>query len=174
MRRITIIVLVSVVVILLAFQGTGLVLGRASNPGSVTSPAPAAASTNATFPSLSISPDLNKLDKNAKILIMGAGFPPGKAVAIMLEADTPGMPGIRMVTDIRDELSPDPVANERGCWATVWNASTYVSKKLVSEGIFTISAANPDTYATIVTAPVAFVDTTKPADKLPEWGKLVK
>lgn len=71
---------------------------------------------------------LVKADKNAKVVIMGTGFKPGREVKILISSPE------GQLTNIDEALDPAPKADATGTWATTWNAGSYVSKKVVPPG----------------------------------------
>ncbi len=104
---------------------------------------------------------------------MGAGFEPKQEVALLVGTQQPDMPGAAFTSDIRDNVDPQPVANERGMWITVWDCGALISKKLLSEGTYTLFVTEPHTYGVLATAPFALVDTSKPYDNWPNWAKVL-
>ena len=106
---------------------------------------------------------------------MGSGFQPGQEVALLLEVETPDFEGRLQLMDIREPggtLDPLPKANDSGNWASVWTLDRYVKKGILTTEVYGIRAANPDTYETLATAPIAFADTEKPVEDLPSWARL--
>lgn len=114
-------------------------------------------------PVISVSPAVAPLDRNAKVVVMGSGFTPGKEVLIVFE-DRLGVP---------TALPMAGVPNERGSWAVVWTLGRYARKKIVTEGVYSIMAADMD-YNALTSTPLAFVDATNDPKKWPEWAKAAK
>ena len=90
-----------------------------------------------------------KMDKKAKITIMGTGFKPGQEVSLLF-TDVNGVQ-----SDIGYALKPQPKANKIGAWVTIWSCGRYISKKLIKEGAYAITVADSD-YNSLAHAPVAF------------------
>ena len=90
-----------------------------------------------------------KMNKDAKVVIMGAGFNPGQEIFLMFTSSD----GVR--SDIGYALKPKPMSSERGTWATTWSCGRYIQKKFIKEGAYTITATDGD-YNTLVHAPVYF------------------
>ena len=100
-------------------------------------------------PSVIAQPASVPLDKKGKISLMGSGFESGQAVRLLFKAAD----GI--TADIGYALKPEPVANERGAWTTVWSYGRFVKKKLIKEGIYAIIVADTD-YNILASAPLRF------------------
>lgn len=80
-----------------------------------------------------------KMEKDAKVFILGAGFKPHQAVKI-LHTDVNGV-----TSDIDSESSPTPVvADSNGEWSTVWSPGQFISKKMISEGITALKITDKD------------------------------
>jgi hypothetical protein len=116
--------------------------------------------------SITVTPSIISMEKGAKIAIMGSGLEAEQEVSLLLiTAD-----GIK--TDLGAYLSSQPVVNEAGAWSTVLNADRYISKKLVTEGVYAISVTD-DKYNTLASAPIGFYDAAKPIEELPDWAQVV-
>ena len=89
------------------------------------------------------------LDKKVSVVLKGTGFKPGEEIRLLFK-DVNGV-----LTDIQSALKPQPKADGSGTWATTWNASRYVSKKLIKEGALVIQAANSE-YKTLAVGTVNF------------------
>ena len=100
-------------------------------------------------PSVIAQPESVPLDKKGKITFIGSGFESGQAVRLLFKAAD----GI--TADIGYALKPEPVANERGAWSTVWSYGRFVSKKLIKEGVYAIVVTNTD-YNILTSAPIDF------------------
>ena len=90
-----------------------------------------------------------KMDKKAKITIVGTGFKPGQEVSLLFTDVN------EVQSDIGYALKPQPKANKLGAWVTTWSCGRYISKKLIKEGAYSITVADTD-YNLIDHAPVAF------------------
>jgi hypothetical protein len=99
-----------------------------------------------------------KMDKKAKITIVGAGFQPGQEVSLLF-TDVNGVQ-----SDIGYALKPQPKANKLGAWVTTWSCGRYISKKLIKEGAYTIMVTDSD-YNIIAHTPVAFYKAKKAKKK---------
>jgi hypothetical protein len=131
----------------------GLVLGT-SVLSAATAPAP----------NIVMGTPLVKMDsKVCKITVMGSGFKSGATVNIILKTSD------GVMSDVTPFLSPAPQANEVGAWATVFDASTFVGKKLMGQGVFTLQVTDVD-YNTLANVPFGLYDPAAP-DKWPEWVK---
>jgi hypothetical protein len=118
----------------------------------------------APAPSIVMGTPLVKMDsKICKITVMGSGFKSGAAVNIILKTSD------GVMSDVSPFLSPAPMANEVGAWATVFDASTFVGKKLMGQGVFTLQVTDAD-YNTLANVPFGLYDPAAP-DKWPEWVK---
>jgi hypothetical protein len=89
------------------------------------------------------------LDKKGQVTIMGSGFQPSQELRLLFKT----VDGV--MTNIGPRLEPQPVANERGAWATVWDYGRLVSKKLVKEGVYAILVTDAD-YNILASAPISF------------------
>ncbi len=119
-----------------------------------------AASKSEVRPSISCSPSVLPLDKKANVIILGSGFQPGQEVLILFHD------ALGVLTAL-----PEPaVANERGSWATVWEMSDYVGKKIITDGVYSIMAADAK-YNVLATTTAGFVDVSKDAKDWPDWAK---
>lgn len=114
-------------------------------------------------PTISVTPAVATLDRNTKVVVMGSGFTQGKEILVMFE-DKLGVPTALPVVG---------VPNKRGCWAVVWSLGRYARKKIVTEGVYTIMAADMN-YNVLTSAPLAFVDATSDPKKWPAWAKAAK
>ena len=94
-------------------------------------------------------PPTVKLSKKAKVTIKGMDFQPKQEVEILFVA----IDGVQ--SDIGYALEPKPVADEAGTWLTEWNCGTFVSKKLIKEGSYTITVTDTD-YNVLAEATVSF------------------
>ena len=95
-----------------------------------------------------------KMDKKAKITIVGTGFKPGQEVSLLFTDVN------EVQSDIGYALKPQPKANKLGAWVTTWSCGRYISKKLIKEGAYSITVADTD-YNLIDHAPVAFYKATE-------------
>ena len=96
---------------------------------------------------------------------MGSGYEPGQSVHLVMKtADG-------VWTNIDGYLDEAPVASNVGTWVAVLNCGEYVRRALVTEGIFAIMATD-ESYTPLATAPLGFVDTSKPQEEWPKWGQV--
>ena len=100
-------------------------------------------------PIVTVATPMVKMNKKAKVVIMGAGFQPGQEIKLLFTT-TDGSKG-----DIGYALKPAPVANTVGTWMTTWSCGRYVAKKLIKPGAYTITATDTE-YNFLSHAPVAF------------------
>jgi len=115
-------------------------------------------------PTVTVVTPVAELHKNTDIVIMGTGFESEQEVRLVVTT----VDGIR--SDIGARLKPEPIANESGAWITVWDCNRFVGKKLLAEGVFTITATDNE-YYTLAYASVAFYDVGKPEEEWPAWAK---
>lgn len=90
-----------------------------------------------------------KISKKAEVVIMGAGFVPNHEIRILFTTKD------GLITDIKYSLKPQPVADKRGAWVTTWTCGRFITKKLIKEGVYIITAADGD-YNPLSHAPVFF------------------
>lgn len=146
--------LIAAILVAVLVFGTGVGITGAS-PAGESEPAPTV---------VVVDPIL-KLDKKAQVVIMGAGFEPGQEIHLLVT----DVNGVR--ADVGATLDPEPVANEVGAWATAWTgAGRYISKKLIKEGVYTITLTDAE-YNALASVAVAFYDSEKPEEKWPGWAK---
>lgn len=107
------------------------------------------ASQNGPKPQLMVAGKV-KLDKKGTVEITGKGFEPNSEVIFLFTA----VDGVQ--SDIGYALDPLPKAGNSGTLSTKWSYGRYVSKKLVSEGSFTITAADQD-YNVLCETSIVFV-----------------
>ena len=127
----------------------------------------AIAKSSASDPTVSIVtvPSAVALDKNAQIAIMGSGLEPGQEVNLLLIT----VDGVK--TDISGYLASKPVVSKAGAWSTVLNAGRYISKKLITEGVYAISVTD-ENYDSLASVPVGFYDASKPREEMPDWAQV--
>ena len=107
------------------------------------------ASANADSPILSATP-LVKMEKDAKVSIMGAGIKAGQEIAILF-TDANGI-----TANIEAYLDPKPEVNSKGEFYTVWKCGRYISKKLIKPGVTTIRVTDSD-YNVLTHDSIAFL-----------------
>jgi len=100
-------------------------------------------------PTVMVVTPMVKMDKKAKMSIVGTGFKPGQGVSLLITT----IDGVQ--SDIGYALKPAPVANKTGAWVTTWSCGRYIARKLVKEGAYTIMVTDRD-YNVLAHAPVAF------------------
>ncbi len=146
--------LIAAILVAVLVFGTGVGITGAS-PAGESNPAPTV---------VVVDPIL-KLDKKAQVVIIGAGFEPGQELRLLV-TDVNGVSA-----DVAATLDPEPVANDLGAWATAWTgAGRYISKKLIKEGVYTITVTDGE-YNALASAAVAFYDASKPEEEWPGWAK---
>jgi|GEM_PF-588856 hypothetical protein len=95
----------------------------------------AASGESSSTPIISATP-MVKLANDAKITIVGTGFKPGEEIVI-LYTDPNGV-----MADVGYALKPEPKVDSNGEWSTTWNCGRYVKKKLIREGVISITVAD--------------------------------
>ncbi len=111
-------------------------------------------------PTISVSSPIVVLDKNAKLIIMGSGYRPGQEVVVLFH-DAFGV-----LTNVPENA----VANDRGSWAMVWDMNDYVSKNIITGGVYAIMAADAK-YNVFASTAVGFIDASKDPKDWPDWAK---
>jgi hypothetical protein len=138
-------------------------VGLAIIAGLVLGPTVLSAAT-APAPNVVMGTPIVKMDsKVCRITIMGSGFKAGDSVNMILK--TPD----GVFSDVTPSLSPAPKANEVGAWATVFDASVFVGKKIIGQGMYTLQVTDAD-YNTLANVPFGLYDPAAP-DKWPDWVK---
>jgi hypothetical protein len=89
------------------------------------------------------------LSKKATVDLKGENFKPDQEVALLF-IDVNGV-----MSDINFAVDPQPVADENGTWATTWNCSRFISRKLIKAGTQIIKAADAD-YNVLAEASITF------------------
>jgi hypothetical protein len=112
----------------------------------------------AAGPTVVVATPMVKMSKKSKVTVMGTGFTPGQEVRLLFTS----VDGVK--ADIGYALKPAPVANKVGAWATTWSCGRFVSKKLIKEGAYGITATDTE-YNVIGHAPVAFYKEKKEKKK---------
>ncbi|MFB0508398.1 MAG: hypothetical protein ACETWT_16870, partial [Thermodesulfobacteriota bacterium] len=100
-------------------------------------------------PTVMVATLMVKMDKKAKMSIVGTGFKPGQELSLLITT----IDGVQ--SDIGHALKPSPVANETGAWVTTWSCGPYIAKKLIKEGAYTLMVTDSE-YNVLAHAPVAF------------------
>lgn len=111
-------------------------------------------------PTITVSSPIMVLDKSSKLIIMGSGYRPGQEVMVLFH-DTLGV-----LTNVPETV----VANDRGSWATVWDLKDYVDKKIITDGVYAIMAADSK-YNIFASTAVGFIDASKDPKDQPAWAK---
>ncbi len=139
---------IALVVCILAFSGCAALKGEKGE----------AAKGAALGPVLVVATPHVALEKKTEVVVMGTGFQPGKEFTLMI-TDADGV-----LTDIGSSMKPELKAGANGTWASTWNASDYAKSKLITNGVYLITAADTD-YNPIAQAPVNFYEPPKKEDK---------
>jgi hypothetical protein len=105
-----------------------------------------------------LTPVLDLSNKETDVKLKGTGFTPGQEIMVLIT----DVDGIR--TDVGWALDPEPKADASGAWETTWDASRFVSKKLITAGDYSITVTDAD-YNEIDTQPI------KITGKLPKKKK---
>lgn len=103
----------------------------------------------ASSPTLTVTP-MVKMDKKAKVSLLGSGFTPGQELSIVI-TDRNGI-----TANLGAYLDPKPVVNSSGDFFTTWKSGRYISKKLVQEGVTAIKVMDGD-YNLLAHGSIAFV-----------------
>jgi len=109
-------------------------------------------------PTVVVATPMVKMDKKAKMSIVGTGFKPGQELSLLITTTD----GVQ--SDIGHALKPSPVVNETGAWTTTWSCGRYIAKKLIKEGAYTITVTDSD-YNVLAHAPVAFYKVEEKKEK---------
>ena len=99
--------------------------------------ADSASGQSSPAPLISATP-MVEMTKDAEVTILGTGFKPGEEI-IILYTDPNGV-----VADIGYALKPEPKADTKGEWATTWDCGRYVGKKLITEGVTSITVTDSE------------------------------
>ena len=105
----------------------------------------------AQTPTVVVASPMIKLDKGAKISIVGAGFTPGQEISLVF-TDVNGIQA-----NIADYLKPEPMPNKSGAWYTTWSCGRYIQRKLIKEGAYVITVTDR-MYTPLAQAAVAFYE----------------
>ena len=109
-----------------------------------------------------------RLDKKAKVAIMGSGFKPGQEIRLVITQSDGS------ISDISSQLSPEPKANEFGVWGTTWTVGDYASGEIAKAGVYILKACD-ESYQVLTTIPFGYYDVKKPYKEWPSWAQtLVK
>ena len=110
-------------------------------------------------PVLAVVTPLIKMSDCKAIIVMGSGYLPGQEIHLLFTTSD------GQQSDIGYAIKPNPIPDKTGSWATTWNASHFVKKKLVSGGAYKLSVVDSD-YRPIAHVPVYFQpETEKKEDK---------
>jgi len=102
-----------------------------------------------------------KMEKGAKVFILGSGFAPNQEVAFLF-TDVNGS-----TADLEAYLDPKPVvANNKGQISATWKAGRYISKKLIKQGV-TVVRLTDTNYTLLAHVSVYFYDDAAPASDHP-------
>ena len=103
------------------------------------------------LPSLVIYPGVVKMDKTAKVTLIGSGFEHGKSFRLVIVTED----GI--TTDIDYSFDPKPVTNPTGAWVSEWkDLGRFIEQELIKEGAYTIWVTDSE-YNPIAQAPIGVV-----------------
>lgn len=142
-KLISILMVMAMVAILISFAGC-------STMKSSKGPAEEAMVAKSLGPVVLIGTPMVKMNKKAKVVIMGTGFKPGQELHILFTAAN----GVQ--SDIAAYIKPELKVDKTGTWATSWNAGRYVRRKIIKKGgAYAITVTGSD-YLPIATAPVCF------------------
>ncbi|MFB0506246.1 MAG: hypothetical protein ACETWT_05915 [Thermodesulfobacteriota bacterium] len=109
-------------------------------------------------PTVIVADPMVKMDKKAKMSIVGTGFKPGQELSLLITTTD----GVQ--SDIGHALKPSPVANETGAWVTTWSCGRYIDRKLIKEGAYTLMVTDSE-YNVLAHAPVAFYKAEEKKEK---------
>ncbi len=107
-------------------------------------------------PVVAVATPVATIAKKVSVDIMGAGYDPGEEVRILF-TDAEGMQ-----TDIGYALEPAPTANKSGAFSTTWQVGEFISAKLVTPGVFTLTVTNNE-FKPLAQTAIAFKEAPKPA-----------
>lgn len=146
---------------------TGIIAG-CTNGMAPPAPAPMMAEPPSAAPSLTVvtkygGPVLLTGDTGNVIAIVGSGFMPRQPVE--LNIDINGVP-----VNMTGMLEPEPIANDRGAFATTWpmNKRMYGKTVLNKSGLWTITAVDSNG-APLASAPMGICDPKQAKDKREPW-----
>ncbi len=129
------------------------------------------ASTPAPLPNVVLMNPISKSDaKNTKLTLMGSGFAPKIQINLVLETpdgSNTDLTWYTMPIDPKGIVAAEIKTNEMGTFAAVVDASTFVNKKTIGPGLFTIDVMDVD-YNLLATVPFGLYDPAKP-ETWPTW-----
>ncbi len=99
-------------------------------------------------PTIVVDNPMVKITKAAKVTIIGSGFEPGQEIRVLL------IPLDNVMTDLVDDLAPDPVPNKIGAWVTTWTCGAHL-QDTIKEGAYEIKITTMD-YRVLAKTPIAF------------------
>jgi len=108
-------------------------------------------------------PVLRAGDTGDVVYILGAGFKPNQPVELNMEIN-------RIPVNINGMLSPEPVANDKGAFVSIWEISKGMYRKTVfgQSGLWTITAVDANGNP-LVSAPFGVCDPKQPKEKRDPW-----
>ena len=78
----------------------------------------------------------------------------------------------KSLSDIGDQLDPQPKANDFGVWATAWTVGDFGHKDVAKAEMYILQACDVD-YNVIATIPFGYYDASKPYKDWPAWARAV-
>ena len=111
-----------------------------------------------------VTPSVVPLDSKSQVVIMGSGFQPGQSISILINDKFGNL------SNMTNDLDPELVISEDGCWVSTWSLGRYASRGMMIEGVYSVRVQD-ESLAILASAPVAFVDAEKPRDQWPTWAQ---
>jgi len=128
------------------------------------------ASMSEASPTVMVANPILELSSGTQVVIMGSGFEPGQELRLLVHTLNRGN---KMTDEIGWALTEDPlVADELGAWITVFTPGRLISKKIITEGVYSITATDNE-YTPLAYTAVAFYDASKPVEEWSDWAKVV-
>jgi hypothetical protein len=107
-----------------------------------------AAQEGMASPAIVAANPLIKIEKNAKVVIIGSGFKPGQEIRILFKP----LDGI--YGDLGYALKPYPVPNKVGAFVTTWTCGRHLRKN-IKESAYSLTVTTMD-YMVLAQTPIAF------------------
>jgi hypothetical protein len=112
---------------------------------------PSESFANETGPIVTVGTPLVKMaGKKTQAVIMGTGFKPGQEIKILITTKD------GMQSNLGAGLKPHPVPDKSGSWVTTWNCGRFVSRKLVTAGVYNLTVTD-NKYNHIAHTPIGFI-----------------